>query len=194
LMRVAVLTCPYCGAKANFTMRHHWDEALPTGATARYGAWVCDACHQPVVGEPAPSGEPVRYYPQRVAEPSLPDVPDDVAADAREAHRCFSVGAHRAAVVMARRAMQSAALENGAPDQPLVEQIDWLEGQRLITPQMREVAHAIRLAGNVGAHPDRDGLRDVGEPDAQAVIEFLDDFLKYVYEIPARLQRLTGST
>lgn len=184
------LTCPYCGAKANFTLRHQWDEALPTGGAVRYAVWSCDACHEPVVGKPAPFREPVDYYPQHVAEPSLPDVPDDVAADAREAHRCFSIKAWRAAVVMARRAMQSAAYEKGAPERNLVEQIDWLEEQRLVTPQMKEVAHTIRLAGNLGAHPDKGGLRDVGETEARAVIEFLDDFLRYVYEIPARLERL----
>ncbi len=97
---------------------------------------------------------------------------------------------------MARRAIQAAALEKGAPDRSLVEQIDWLEEQRLITPQMKQVAHAIRLAGNVGAHPDKDGLRDVGESEARAVIEFLGAFLRDVYEIPAQLagreQRLKG--
>ena len=131
--------------------------------------------------------------PWHVAEPELPDVPEEVAADAREAHRCFSIQAYRAAVVMARRAMQSAAHEKGAPERTLVDQIDWLEERRLITPQMKDVAHTIRLTGNLGAHPDKDGLRDVGEPEARAVIEFLDDFLKYVYEIPARLERLKDS-
>jgi hypothetical protein len=138
------------------------------------------------------SGEPTNYHPRHVAEPELPDVPAEVAADAREAHRCLSVEAYRAAVVMARRAMQSAAYEKGAPERTLLEQIDWLEEQQLITPQMKEVAHRIRLTGNLGAHPDKDGLRDVGEAEAWAVIGFLDDFLKYVYEIPARLERLKG--
>ena len=114
------LTCPYCTAKANFTMCYEWDEAMPTGNTIRYAVWVCDSCHRP----------------ERIG----------------------------------------------------------LEAQRLITPQMREVAHTIRLAGNLGAHPDKDGLRDVGEPEAQAVMEFLDDFLKYVYEIPTRLERLKGAS
>lgn len=91
---------------------------------------------------------------------------------------------------MARRAIQGACFDKGAPDKKLVDQIDWLEDQRLITPQMKEVAHRIRLGGNAGAHPDKDGLKDVGEPDAQTLLEFLEDFVKYVYEIPGRLQTL----
>ncbi len=191
---MTALTCPYCDVLSNFTQRHEWEESEPTGRKVRYGVWVCDACKRPVVGKPDSYGGPYEYYPQQVVEPSLPDAPAEVAADAREAHRCFSIQAYRAAVVMARRAMQSAAFEKGAPDKPLVDQIDWLEEQRLITPLMKEVAHTIRLAGNVGAHPDRDALADVGEQEAEAVIDFLDDFLKYIYEIPARLQRLNGGS
>lgn len=186
---MAALTCPYCEAKANFTARHVWEQTLPSGGALRYGVWVCDNCRQPIVGVMGSSGEPREYHPTHVAEPALSDVPEDVAADAREAHRCLSVQAFRAAVVMARRAMQSAAYEKGAPEGSLVEQIDWLEEHRLVTPQMKEVAHAIRLAGNLGAHPDKDGLRDVAEPEAEAVIGFLADFLKLMYEIPARLER-----
>ncbi len=186
------LTCPYCEAKANFTLRHRWEEQQPTGHVVGYGAWVCDNCHRPVLGYEDPYGDPYDYQPRRVPEPEFPDVPDDVATDAKEAHRCLSIGAYRAAVVMARRAMQSAAYEKWAPEGLLVDQIDWLEGERVITPQMKQVAHTIRLSGNLGAHPDKDGLRDVGQAEAEAVIQFLDDFLKLVYEVPARLDRLTG--
>lgn len=186
---MAALTCPYCEARANFTTRYTWEEAPPGSGPVRYGVWVCDNCQQPIVGLRGQNAEPLTYHPQWVAEPSLPDVPEDVAADAREAHRCLSIQAYRAAVVMARRAMQSAAYDKGAPEGNLVDQIDWLEEHRLVTPQMKEVAHTIRLAGNLGAHPDKDGLRDVGETEAEAVIGFLDDFLNLMYEIPARLGR-----
>lgn len=78
-------------------------------------------------------------------------------------------------------------MDKGAPDRKLEQQIDWLEEQRLVTPQMRDVAHKIRLGGNAGAHPDKDGLKDVTENDARKLLEFLEDFAKYVYEIPGRL-------
>jgi uncharacterized protein DUF4145 len=58
---------------------------------------------------------------------------------------------------------------------------------------MKDVAHRIRLGGNLGAHPDRDGLADVGRDDVEAMLRFLRDFFRYVYEIPASLGRLAGS-
>jgi hypothetical protein len=135
------------------------------------------------------------FYPPYVPNPTYPDnLPTDVATDARDAHRCASIGAWRACAAMARRAIQGACFDRGAPDKRLVEQIDWLEEQRLITPQMKDVAHRIRLGGNAGAHPDADGLKDVTEIDAQRLLEFLDDFVKYVYEIPGRLAAMDEST
>jgi hypothetical protein len=65
-----------------------------------------------------------------------------------------------------------------------------LAENRVIPEQMAKVAHQIRLEGNLGAHPNRDGLRDVGEDDARAVLGFLDDFIRYVYEILASLARI----
>jgi len=81
-------------------------------------------------------------------------------------------------------------VRGGASDKSLVEQIDWLAASGHITEQMKDVAHEIRLGGNLGAHPDRDGLKDVTQADAQAILSFLSDFFKYVYEIPASLERL----
>ena len=78
----------------------------------------------------------------------------------------------------------------GAPDTKLIDQIDWLATHSHITEQMKDIAHQIRLGGNLGAHPDRDGLRDVGEGEARAILTFLRDFFRYVYEIPASLARL----
>jgi hypothetical protein len=129
------------------------------------------------------------YEPQKVVSVNLPDVPETIASDGAEAFRCFSVNAWRATVAMARRAVQAAALEQGAPDKKLQLQIDWLDEERKITPQMREMAEEIRLSGNDGAHPDKDGLKDVDREQAEAVLIFLEDFLRHLYQVPARLER-----
>jgi hypothetical protein len=125
-------------------------------------------------------------------EPTYPEeVPKEVQEDAIEAHRCFSVGAWRATAAMARRAIQGSALDKQAPpNKKLIEQIDWLENQRLIPPLMNEVAHKIRTVGNVGAHPDKDGLHDVDDAEAKRMLMFLGDFIRYVYELPADLKTL----
>ena len=190
------LTCPHCLARSHFTEKARWlGQSHPGDLASRgipfqvlYGAWTCDGCQMPIVGAQREYSDDLDwYYPTTLTRPDYPDVPEDVAQDAREAHQCLSVGAWRAAVVMARRALQSTAYDKGAPGDRLLDQIDWLEEERVISPQMKGVAHRIRLSGNVGAHPDQDGLADIHEKEPRAVVGFLDDFLRYVYEIPARL-------
>lgn len=190
------IECPHCGTLTTLHLRDQW--ATPTressGANVAFAAWSCASCGQPIVGEAAPDviegvlPVPGFSWPTRMSSPPLPpNLPTEVADDAKAAHRCLAIGQWRASAAMARRAIQGACIDKGAPAKRLVEQIDWLEAQRLITPLMKDVAHTIRLEGNTGAHPDRDGLRDVGEGEAHAVVGFLDDFIKYVYEIPGRL-------
>jgi hypothetical protein len=188
------LTCPYCRVFANFTGVHGWSSDIRGRGSVSYSVWRCDYCRRPILGEVSPSGDPHDQHPKYVPDPKLPDVPEQIAEDAREAFRCFAVESYRATAAMARRALQAAAFEKGAPDKPLIEQIDWLATNGQITEQMKDVAHQIRLGGNLGAHPDRDGLRDVDQASARAILGFLRDFFRYVYEIPASLDRLkTGS-
>jgi len=193
------LTCPHCGTRTILEPRAHWD--APTrrsqGTAIRFGAWSCRSCGEPIVGDV--TQDPVEgdvpspgfYYPQKIPDPTYPaNLPADVAQDGRDAHRCFAIGAWRASAAMARRAIQGACIDKGAPDEKLVAQIDWLEEQRLIPPLMRDVAHKIRLGGNAGAHPDKDGLKDVTEDDSRRLLQFLEDFVRYVYEIPGRLDAM----
>ncbi len=191
---MAALKCPYCWALANFTQQGAW-QTVSTGTThaGTYAAWTCDACGGAIVGERNSMGAPIDPLPKTVANPTFPDVDEPVAQDANEAHRCFSVGAWRATAAMTRRAIQTAAYSLEAPEKKLLDQIDWLADNSHIPTQMKDVAHQIRLGGNAGAHPDHDGIHDVGEAEAQALLEFLDDFLKYVFQIPANLKRLQSS-
>src|SRR4029450_10714168 len=105
------------------------------------------------------NSEPVgeRWPASPVTTPSFASVPQSIERDATEAWTCHGVGADRAAAVMARRAVQAAAFDKGAPDKRPVEQIEWLQEHGTITPQMAGLAHHIRSLGGDGAHPDKDG-------------------------------------
>jgi hypothetical protein len=43
----------------------------------------------------------------------------------------------------------------------------------------------ISLLGNSGAHPGADGLETVSEEEAAEVVRFLDELLRWMYELPA---------
>jgi Domain of unknown function (DUF4145) len=114
-------------------------------------------------------------------------VPPAIREDFAEALRCRWVKAYKATVTMCRRAIQSSVLDLGATDKKLVEQIDELAKKGKLTESLRDYAHEVRLTGNDGAHPDKDGLKDVSEKDADDIIAFTRHFFDNVYVTPARL-------
>ena len=90
---------------------------------------------------------------------------------------------------MCRRAIQASCIAQGAgKDKKLVAQIDELATKGLITGPLKEFAHEVRLEGNTGAHPDTDGLDEVTDKDANAIIEFTREYLHHVYVMPAKLR------
>jgi hypothetical protein len=124
-------------------------------------------------------------WPARGILPAHPAVPAPIAADWHEAHLCLSIRAFRGAAAMARRAVQGVAVEQGAKDAKLSAQLKELEAKATLHPTMVEWADHIRLLGNVGAHPGADGLETVSEDEAREVVRFLDELLRWPYELPA---------
>jgi hypothetical protein len=125
-------------------------------------------------------------YPKKI--PKLHEsIPSDVADDYVEAIKCFDVGAWKASSVMCRRSLQESVIEKGAKKDKLIDQIDELCDQEIITKDIKDWAQEIRLTGNIGAHPDKDGLEDVTEDDAKELINFMEEYLNYVYILPSKV-------
>lgn len=109
-------------------------------------------------------------------------VPQEVLHDYIEALKAYNVGAYRAAVVMARRALQQAAEVKGAPKRDkLGNQIQWLFDQKLIDKATKNLADGIRWFGNYGAHPQDDLLSQVTKEDAELAIKVLRQILIKLY-------------
>jgi hypothetical protein len=189
------IECPHCGVATTLNLRKNWDGQTRRGGPVKQAAWTCRSCGEPITGELEQDPiegylpKPGESYPAKMTSPPMPEsLPADIARDATSAHRCFGMGEWRASAAMARRAIQGACIDKGAPeDADLFDQIFWLKDEGLILPMMNDVAHQIRIGGNAGAHPDKDGLKDVDQVEAKKVLVFLDDFIRFVYEIPERL-------
>jgi HEPN domain-containing protein len=145
----------------------------------------CNACERPVLV----FFEGGIVYPTPQPGPVSEHIPDPMRSDLREAKLCLSVGAWNAAAVLARRALQSAAVEQGAPKgKKLWEQIKWLDENRKITSQQRDWADAARWVGNHGAHdtePDVAGghpvITEVSEEDARDTIALVEHLFETLY-------------
>lgn len=164
----------------------------------------CQGCGQYILGSAeqnmAEHGTPIKYvahFPvgnpnEKIAE----EIPRHVGDDYREALRCRFVDAHNATVEMCRRAVQASCIDLKAPaDERLVRQIDWLASEGIITKPLQEMAHRIRLGGNLGAHPPEDPEDDsaivIGPEYSDAVLEFTRDLFQHVYVMPVRLKTFT---
>jgi len=188
--------CPHCATVSYFrpvTGPH--SQTYPGRAEQDVvNAAQCEACKQFVliVGRRHSSGQSLRlhaFFPLGKPNDSVDEsVPPEVSADFKEALRCHWVEAYKASVVMCRRALQSSVLALGAKDEKLVEQIDFLFAKGKITEPLKDFAHEVRLTGNDGAHPDKDGLVSVTEKDALDMIEFTREYLHHVYVMPAKLK------
>jgi Domain of unknown function (DUF4145) len=175
-------TCPHCLREVRF------DIVVQTQhGRLLHQIQKCQACRELVYRQVdvEESGHTLAQWPLKGIRAAHPSVPAPIAADWLEAHLCLSIRAFRAAAAMARRAVQGIAVERGAKDGKLNAQLKELEAQTTLHPTMVEWANHIRLLGNVGAHPGADGLETVSEDEAREVVRFLDELLRWLYELPA---------
>ncbi len=178
--------CPHCSHTSYFqAVTTPYVEPLGSGPDRICVATQCQSCGQYVlaIAKRPGSGMPYNYeahYPLGKPNDSVDEaVPTEIRPDFSEALRCHWIQAYRGTVTMCRRAIQASALEKGAsPKKKLVDQIDELAAQGLITKPLQKLAHRIRLTGNVGAHPDEDGLADVTRQDADDIIDFTHQFFE----------------
>jgi len=175
--------CPYC---------HKYTELSERGAynTSQYLYWMgqCNACHKVVlVLSSRQTKHVVQIYPNPL--PKLVDsrIPASIKNDFEEALECFSLSAFRSAGVMSRRALQCCCLDKGANEnQRLVDQIEWLFTQGVLTKDLKDWAHEVRLTGNDAAHPQKPGEDTlVTEEDAKDILELLEQFTNVLYVAPA---------
>ena len=187
--------CPHCDFPSYFTMQAYTTVTLKDVVEIR-SIVECQNCREPIllVVTRCDSRSSYRYsahYPSgKPNEIVSGEIPDGISADFKEALRCQFVNAYRATATMCRRALQSSCQDLGAVGDHLVHQIEDLAKQGKITAALHEMAHTVRLIGSAGAHPDKDGLEDVGLDDASDLIEFSREFYDHVYVMPAKLLKM----
>lgn len=173
----------------------------PDGESLLQAAFQCDQCKRLSVGVVSAEGSHgqhqawledsgfTEFLPARSAGKDFPDVIDPIAAAADEAHRCLSAGAPRGAVALARAVVEATAKNQGVTTGSLMNKIDALAKQGVISNHMRDAAHEIRFAGNEVAHGDL-AEEPMSSDDARDVLDLMDAILERVYQEPAKVARV----
>lgn len=99
-----------------------------------------------------------------------------------EAWSCHYGGDYRAALVMGRAAVQRAVRTLGGEGRDLYKEIDDLRQKGIVTEELKEWAHEVRLSAREAAHPDE--LGEVSAEDALESLRFMDDFLQFAIALP----------
>ncbi|MEU5958754.1 DUF4145 domain-containing protein [Streptomyces sp. NPDC047525] len=208
---MASTTCGWCGRLTHMTPvgdpsrmpGREYGNAVPYAQAFRCASEECRALSIGVglVDRPSSVGTEVtrrliemklEWLPAKVNRPAFPDVPEQIASTASEAHACLSIQAYRGAVALARAVVEATAKDKGVVKGPLVAKIDELAKQNLIREFTRELAHEIREGGNEIAHGDL-GEEPMPPEDAQAIVSLMDEILQEVYQAPAKVLKLKQS-
>lgn len=207
--------CPRCGKQSSFEVAGSLPVTFdlevigiaPDGShTAelidQVTSLVCRHCHQGVVvveekwvGEqPATkqvSGGTISYrgihwWPlpeQKVSS----DVPNGIASAFGEAAAALAAHCPRASVVMARRTLEAITVDKGESSGNLDQRLRALAARGSLQPTLADWAQEVRLVGNTGAHADP--MEKVLVEDAQQLLSFIRELMRYLYELPAELNR-----
>ena len=132
----------------------------------------------------------IHWWPAPEARVSS-DVPIAIADAFREAVRAGHAKCPRAAVVMARRTLEAITVDKGETKGQLADRLTNLASKGVLTPMLAEWSKEVRLVGNVGAHFDP--ISSVSTKDAEDLISFVRELLRYLYELPADLSKRRGA-
>lgn len=139
----------------------------------------CNSCHKLVLVNDSSN----KIYPMPLPKAIDERIPATIRKDFEESTICFSIEAYRASAVMARRALQCVCLDKGSKEKDKLEkQIDWLFSQGIITKDLKDWAHEVRLVGNDAAHPRKpENDQPISKEDAEDVLKLLEQFCQVLY-------------
>jgi hypothetical protein len=166
------------------------------GFEGTYFVATCGTCQQLLLyweqGNPAnegPSGSLDYFRRSSLVWPkptiSGDTVPAAVAAIYREAAVVKRLSPNSFAVQI-RRALEAVCADKGANGRSLYEMLIELGRRGDLPPVLAEMTDVLRLLGNVGAHASD---RSVRPSQVDAVDEFFQAVIEYVYIAPAKLHR-----
>ena len=192
-----------------------WDFTFPLDESGKprgeylYVIYACDECGYPNIAqydyiEDDESGGirianlPLQWIPSQAEDHRFSEVPENVAAAANEAFRCFSIQAYRASVIMARSVLEGIANEKISAsykmnskgekcDKTLKEKIKDMVKEDIITRKLGEKASAIKDVGNSSTH---NIFEKITKTDAANTLTFLELVIQQVYTQEAQLQQL----
>lgn len=210
--------CPRCGKQSAFKLAGSLPvtfgaveiggpgEAMAPPALDRVASMICLNCSQGVVvvEERVPDDDTAAQDRQDAATPyrgvhwwpvPVPfvsaDAPAEVRGALREAVACLGIGAARAATMLAQRALVRIAEDSGETHGSVARRLEALADRGDLPRVLVRWAAGRRLP--VEPSGPADALREVPLADARDLVRFLQETIRYRYDLPADLERTRGA-
>lgn len=196
--------CPWCGVKS-IAMTAKWAEAgvgTAHGAARSWGVMTCPRCGGLVAVEVSVDGNFTQgssiHLGRSVKElQSVPEsghrrfrvehLPENVARFFDDAVRVMDAGVPDAAAVQLRRTLEATAAHKGIRNRTLVQSVQDMISEGLVTKDFGDVLTHVRKLGNLGAHYSDEVLT---EAEVLRALRFTTQFLRNVFEVPGELEEL----
>lgn len=165
--------------------------------------YQCDLCGYPNIAHYSCAwlkstqdyDSPLDWIPASALGKDYSDIPERIASAASECHECFSIGAYRAAVIMARSVLEaivtekikSPANERGK-DKTLNAKLNDAANEGVISKRLGELANAIKDVGNGSTH---NIFEPISKDEADYVLGFMDLLIEETYQQDERLKKLS---
>ncbi|NQX63746.1 DUF4145 domain-containing protein [Paenibacillus qinlingensis] len=206
--------CPRCGKQSSFETAGSLPVTFDGGVLQRPNgermathsdrviSLICRHCNQGVVvieeewvgdlpKHKQSSGGTVTYrgiYWWPLPESNLSqDIPSEIADIFSEGVRALFADCPRASVVMLRRTLEAITVDKGESEGTLHKRLQKLTDNGALHPSLTEWVKEVRLAGNIGAHYDP--VENITVDAVKELQKFVRELLRYLYEIPADLDR-----
>lgn len=122
--------------------------------------------------------------------PSVESIPNNMPQKAQRFYKqsMESMHAPDGAIMLAASAIDAMLKDKGFSDGSLYSRIELAAKNHLLTEQMKEWAHEIRLSANEPRHAD-DNFEGASKEDAEQVLQFAKALGEYLYDLPSRIEK-----
>ena len=187
---IPLLRCPYCGV-ARPQMLPVWSAGFVWGINdfpARmWGAFRCTSCGQIVLAGGYP-GHNSQDAPIEEIYPGLRSAAEELPEGARNylQQAYETLHAPDAAAVMAGSAVDAMLKARGYVEGSLYTRVDKAMADHVLTKEMGEWAHWVRLGSNRPRHADKDSPH-VSPAEAQQSVEFAQALGEFLFVLSSRI-------
>lgn len=184
--------CPHCGTAAPTLLQHtNFTTNNYRNNFQRFWAlYICRSCGGVITASGAGANLPVEemYPTSETLDESIPTRAKEYLQQAID-----STHAPAGAIMLAASSVDAMLKNKNLTEGSLYSRINTAVEQNLITQEMAEWAHEVRLDANDQRHSDENADLPT-EPDVKKAIEFTKALAQFLFVLPSRVERGLAST